>query len=92
MISSLDTDVLAVQEVLAPDAETAASRLRTLAADVGMCCDVPYAGGRSAGLALGGHGHHVGLMWRDGIEPMPGSLRCLGGRDFWHGLPNGSPT
>ena len=25
-------------------------------------------------------------MWRDGIEPVPGSLRCYGGRDFWHGL------
>jgi hypothetical protein len=25
-------------------------------------------------------------MWRDGIEPVPGTLRCYGGRDFWHGL------
>jgi hypothetical protein len=25
-------------------------------------------------------------MWRDGIEPVPGSLRCRGGGDFWHGL------
>ena len=25
-------------------------------------------------------------MWRDGIEAVPGSLRCYGGRDFWHGL------
>ncbi len=25
-------------------------------------------------------------MWRDGIEPVAGSLRCYGGRDFWHGL------
>ena len=25
-------------------------------------------------------------MWREGIEPVPGSLRCYGGRDFWHGL------
>jgi endonuclease/exonuclease/phosphatase (EEP) superfamily protein YafD len=37
-------------------------------------------------VAFGGHGYHVGLMWRDGIEPVPGSLRCLGGRDLWHGL------
>lgn len=86
VIRSLDTDVLAVQEVLAPDAETAAGRLRTLAADVGLSCDVPYAGGTSAALTLGGHGHHVGLMWRDGIEPVPDSLRCFGARDFWHGM------
>ena len=42
--------------------------------------------GPDAALAFGGHGYHVGLMWRDGIEPVPGSLRCYGGRDFWHGL------
>jgi endonuclease/exonuclease/phosphatase family metal-dependent hydrolase len=86
VIRSLDTDVLAVQEVLAPDAETAAGRLRALADAVGMRCDVPYGAGRSAALTFGGHGCHVGLMWRDGIEPLPDSLRCAGGRDFWHGL------
>jgi hypothetical protein len=44
------------------------------------------AGGREAALAVGGHGYHVGLMWRDGIEPVPGSLRSRGDRYFWHGL------
>ena len=42
--------------------------------------------GSEAAVAFGGHGYHVGLMWREGIEPVPGSLRCYGGRDFWHGL------
>jgi endonuclease/exonuclease/phosphatase family metal-dependent hydrolase len=83
---SLDTDVLAVQEVLAPDQETAAARLRRLAGDVGMHCDVPCDGTRAAAVAFGGHGYHVGLMWRDGIEPLPDSLRRHGGADFWHGL------
>ena len=102
VIRSLDTDVLAVQEVLAPDPECAAARLRRLARDVGMRCDVPSdvhrdvpSGAPSgadchgtgvAALAFGGHGYHVGLMWRDGIEPVPDSLRCHGGTDFWHGL------
>jgi endonuclease/exonuclease/phosphatase family metal-dependent hydrolase len=96
VIRSLDTDVLAVQEVLAPDQESAAERLRRLADDVDMHCDVPCRGTRtaaaggpgqfSAALAFGGHGYHVGLMWRDGIEPVPGSLRRHGGTDFWHGL------
>jgi len=86
VIRSLDADVLAVQEILAPDVETAARRLRQLADDVGLRCEVPGPGGPEAAVAFGGHGYHVGLMWRDGIEPVPGSLRCYGGRDFWHGL------
>ncbi len=86
VIRSLDADVLAVQEILAPDAEAAARRLRQLAADAGLRCEVPGPGGPEAAVAFGGHGYHVGLMWRDGIEPRPGSLRCYGGRDFWHGL------
>src|SRR5208282_4789098 len=92
VIRSLDPDVLAVQEILASDGPTAAQRLRQLADDTGLRCDVPSAGaggsggGSGAAVAVGGHGYQVGLMWRDGIEPLPGSLRCVGGRDFWHGL------
>jgi hypothetical protein len=41
VIRSLDTDVLAVQELLASDPAGAGSLLRTLAADVGMRCEVP---------------------------------------------------
>ena len=92
VIRALDTDVLAVQEILAPDAAAAAERLRGLADDAGMRCEVPGSAASAgsaasdAAVAFGGHGYHVGLMWRDGIEPVPGSLRCYGGRDFWHGL------
>jgi endonuclease/exonuclease/phosphatase family metal-dependent hydrolase len=92
VIRALDADVLAVQEILAPDAAVAAERLRGLADDAGMRCEVPVspdsAGSPAldAAVAFGGHGYHVGLMWRDGIEPVPGSLRRYGGRDFWHGL------
>src|SRR5690242_11241924 len=98
VIRALDADVLAVQEILAPDAATAAERLRRLADDAGMRCEVPGSagsagpsgagagGGPEVAVAFGGHGYHVGLMWREGIEPVPGSLRCYGGRDFWHGL------
>jgi endonuclease/exonuclease/phosphatase family metal-dependent hydrolase len=87
VIRSLDADVLAVQEILAPDGDTAARRLRRLADDAGLRCDVPGPGGvPDAALAFGGHGYHPGLMWRDGIQPVPGSLRRYGGQDFWHGL------
>jgi endonuclease/exonuclease/phosphatase family metal-dependent hydrolase len=92
VIRALDADVLAVQEILAPDAAAAAERLRGLADDAGMRCEVPGSAASAgsaasdAAVAFGGHGYHVGLMWRDGIEPVPGSLRCYGGRDFWHGL------
>ena len=41
VIRALDTDVLAVQEILASDADTAAHRLRQLADDAGMHCEVP---------------------------------------------------
>ena len=54
VIRALDTDVLAVQEILAPDAGTAAQRLRRLAYDAGMRCEVPGSGtcaSRSAAMA-----------------------------------------
>jgi endonuclease/exonuclease/phosphatase family metal-dependent hydrolase len=86
VIRSLGADVIAVQEILAPDPDTAAFRLRRLAHDVGMRCVVPGPGGGLAAVAYGEHGYHVGLMWRDGIEAVPGSLRSLGAGDFWHGL------
>ncbi len=86
-IRALDTDVLAVQEIRAPDEPSAQKRLCELAEDVGMFCTVPEPGreGRPA-LAMGGHGYHCGLLWREGIEPVPGSLRCHGSEYFWHSL------
>jgi endonuclease/exonuclease/phosphatase family metal-dependent hydrolase len=104
-IRALGADVLAVQEIRAPDAESARARLGQLADDVGLSCRVPDpldsagsaddsagsagggagSGGRVA-LAMGPHGFHVGLMWRDGIEAVPGSLRSYGRGDFWHSL------
>lgn len=87
-IRALGADVLAVQEIRAPDEETAARRLGQLAADAGLRCTVPCAdcGGSQAALALSPHGFHVGLMWRDSIEPVAGSLRCYGSGEFWHSL------
>jgi endonuclease/exonuclease/phosphatase family metal-dependent hydrolase len=87
-IRTVAADVLAVQEIRAPTAATAADRLRQLAADAGMNCLVPAPGvgeGRAA-VGVGARGFHVGLMWRDGIEPVGGSLRSYGARDFWHSL------
>jgi endonuclease/exonuclease/phosphatase family metal-dependent hydrolase len=84
----LDSDVLAVQEIRAGEEDTAQARLRQLADDVGRGCTVPGAEGgppRTA-LAMGPRGYHVGLMWREGIEPVPGSLRMYGKGDFWHSL------
>jgi endonuclease/exonuclease/phosphatase family metal-dependent hydrolase len=85
---ALDADVLAVQEVRAHAHKTAQARLRELADDVGLTCTVPASGAgppRTA-LAMGGRGYHVGLMWRAGIEPVPGSLRAYGAGEFWHSL------
>jgi endonuclease/exonuclease/phosphatase family metal-dependent hydrolase len=85
---ALDTDVLAVQEIRANDQRTAQSRLRELAGDLGMECTVPGPGGgtRRTTLAMGSRGYHLALLWRPGIEPVPGSLRSYGRGDFWHSL------
>jgi hypothetical protein len=37
-------------------------------------------------VAMGSHGFHCGLLWRDEIEPVPGSFRALGRGHFWHSL------
>jgi endonuclease/exonuclease/phosphatase family metal-dependent hydrolase len=84
-IRALDTDVLAVQEIRALDEHTARKRMRELAGDVGLCCTVTEPSGEDRpALALGGHGYHCGLLWREGIEPVPGSMRCHGAEYFWH--------
>jgi endonuclease/exonuclease/phosphatase family metal-dependent hydrolase len=87
-IRALGTDVLAVQEIRAPDEAAAQARLRQLAGDVGLCCAVPQPDGGQdrPALAMGGHGFHCGLMWREGVVPVPGSLRCHGPGYFWHSL------
>jgi hypothetical protein len=86
-IRELDADVLAVQEIRVPDPAAAAAGLERLAADTGLRCRVPDGSGTGqAALGVGGHGFHVGLLWRDGIEPVPGSLRGYGQGDFWHSL------
>jgi endonuclease/exonuclease/phosphatase family metal-dependent hydrolase len=86
-IRALGTDVLAIQELRAPDLQTAVARLRLLADDVGMHCMLPGSDGAECGaLAMGAHGFHAGLIWRDGIEPVRGSLRRYGLGDFWHSL------
>lgn len=86
-IRAVRPDVLAVQEIRAPDEPAAALRLGRLAGDTGMRCLVPQPGGEDrAALALGAHGYHCGLMWRPGIEPVPGSLRAHGAGSFWHSL------
>ena len=86
-IRGLDTDVLAVQEIRAPDERTAQQRLRQLAGDAGLRCTVPRPeGDDQPALAMGPHGYHCGLLWREGIEPLPCSLRCHGTGYFWHSL------
>ena len=87
VIASLNADVLAVQEIRATRPAAARTRLRQLAADVGMQCVVPAADddrGRTA-LATGGRGYHCGLLWRPELSPVPGSFREAPVGRFWHG-------
>jgi endonuclease/exonuclease/phosphatase family metal-dependent hydrolase len=83
VIRGLDADVVAVQEIIAPDVEVAATRLRTLADDAGMAC--AYEPGRPA-IAAGRQRFHVGLLWRPELTVLPGSFRVYGAADFWHAL------
>jgi hypothetical protein len=48
-----------------------------------MQCVVAGAGGRTA-LAAGSRGYHCGLMWRAGLEVIPGSFRESGAGRLWH--------
>jgi hypothetical protein len=85
-IRALRTDVLAVQEICAPGLPESRALLLRLAADTGLRCLVPGPGGEAVpALCPGSRGYHLGLLWRDGIEPVPGSfhVRNVG---FWHAL------
>jgi hypothetical protein len=88
-IRALRTDVLAVQEICAPGIPAAGELLRRLADDTGLRCLVPRPGGAGSdavpALCPGSRGYHLGLLWRDGIEPVPGSFRSRN-TDFWHAL------
>jgi endonuclease/exonuclease/phosphatase family metal-dependent hydrolase len=87
VIRDLDVDVLAVQEIRAEQVRTGRARLGRLAADVGMQCVIPDPAGRAGRIALaaGSRGYHCGLMWRSGIEVVPGSFRESGAGQLWHG-------
>ncbi len=88
VIRGLGADVLAIQEIRGPDGRTARARLRRLAGDAGLRCRVPdpVGGAGRTALATGPRGFHAGLLWRDGIEAVPGSFRGYGKADFWHSL------
>jgi len=85
-VRALDTDVLAVQEICAPGLPAAGQLLRRLGDDTGLRCLVAGPDGQAApALCPGARSYHLGLLWRDGIEPVPGSFRTRN-TDFWHAL------
>ena len=85
-IRALRTDVLAVQEICAHGLPAARQLLRQLADDTGLRCLVDGPGGEALpALCHGARGYHLGLLWRDGIEPVPGSFHSRNA-DFWHAL------
>jgi endonuclease/exonuclease/phosphatase family metal-dependent hydrolase len=79
-------DVLLVQELYGGDDGQAGATLRQLADATGMRCEIApgayaaVAGGRlEASLGLG-------ILWRDGIEPVPGTWRTVSEGRLWHAL------
>jgi endonuclease/exonuclease/phosphatase family metal-dependent hydrolase len=86
VIRGLRPDVLAVQEIRGTTPQQAARRLRGLAGDTGLACEVPAAGrdGPRVALAAGSRGYHCGLLWRPELEVVPGSFRESGPAVLWH--------
>jgi endonuclease/exonuclease/phosphatase family metal-dependent hydrolase len=86
-IRALGTDILAIQEIRAPNGAVARQRLLQLGDDLQMECQVPGLefGYAYPAIGMGSHGYHVGLLWQPGIEPVPGSFRNRK-HDFWHSL------
>jgi len=90
-LQASDADVVAVQEVIAPDrdwqdkTQLAERHVHLLAEATGRICvcddGVPAVG-------VGGGVHHTALLWRSGIEVVPGSVTRLGRADagMWHSL------
>jgi endonuclease/exonuclease/phosphatase family metal-dependent hydrolase len=83
VIRSLDVEVLAVQEIVAADVDTAGAGLMRLADDCGLSCF--YEPGRPA-IGAGRQRFHVGLLWKPELTVVPGSFRAYGAADFWHAL------
>lgn len=89
VIRALDTDVLAVQEIVSHTVDGASSRLRELAEAVSMDCVIEHYSrdkNSSVAVAPAATGYCVGLMWRPGIMPIPGGWRAYGAVDFSHAL------
>lgn len=84
VIRQADFDVLAVQELASLEA------LYRLAADTGMSCTVGKTGEVTSEIACdpGNNGFGVGVLWRSGIEAVPGTLRrySTSGGVYFHGL------
>lgn len=79
LIRGSGADIVAVQEIVARPEEIgepiqrvlAERNVRRLADAVGLCCEA----GHQPVLALGGGIHHTALLWRAGLEIVPGSVR-----------------
>lgn len=85
-VRALGTDVLAVQELRGRGHDQAGRLLQRLAADTGLRCLVPRPDGDPVpALCPGARGYHLGLLWRDGIEPVPGSFHSRNA-EYWHAL------
>lgn len=88
LIRARNPDVIAVQEIISTGEDQKAKRpgavagLRRLAEAVGRHWQVA----EEPTVAVGGIIHHTGLLWRDGIEPVPGMLHPLTreGAGMWH--------
>ncbi|QWF85866.1 endonuclease/exonuclease/phosphatase family protein [Amycolatopsis sp. CA-230715] len=89
LLRSLKPHVLAVQEIVAADAdprtktELAGRRLRLLGEALGMQCAT--ASGVPT-IAVGNQEYHTALLWSGGISPVEGGWFAISGTNFFHSL------
>ncbi|MEV8510690.1 hypothetical protein [Dactylosporangium sp. NPDC051484] len=87
VIRDIDSDVLAVQELIGATPDAAADQLLRLADATGMECLLHQPVGKAApkvAVASATSGFSTGVLWRTGITPI--AWRAIGPGDLWHAL------
>lgn len=88
LIREIDPDIMLLQELPGDSRAIANQGLQHLADATGMHCCTPGARQHEdVAAAPGGHDRlALGVLWRPGIEPIPGTRRCIDGGPMWHNL------
>lgn len=92
VVTGLDVDILAVQELTAADEEEAGARLENLVSDAGMTCLVngEPAVARGHAREAAPERQFTGLAWRRATPMIPGTVVRIESGELWHSLIRGT--